>query len=446
MTPTSETRSVALLNEITRGLDFSIPDIDFNDDLFNIPEDLKNALLQAPSKLTPGDLTERVVNGMGMYDQLMTTNRAHLMDEYENNRITGAEYTKAYIALSQSALQFAVQYLLGRDQAYYTALGSVVAALKGSIDIYTAKVQLAIAQAQAHQNKAQYANTVMALAVSDTQRDLVGEQIKHTTAQTELVGKQSLHTVAQTELVGKQSLHTVAQTELVGKQSLHTVAQTTLTEKQADHTEAQTELVGKQSLHTVAQTTLVNKQADHTVAQTGLVNKQADHTVAQTELVGKQTLHVAAQTNLVNKQVEHTTAQITLTAEQTEQVHAQTSDKKRDNTTTVGGIMGGNINLLKQQKLLTVEQTEQAHAQTSDKKIDNSTAVTGYVGHQTALLDMQAQAFRNDAVIKGVKIYTDSFATQASMGTATVAGTGLAAADINTATTKLQAMITKNSA
>ena len=312
MATLAELRSVELLNEITKGLDFSIPDVDFNDEIFQIPDELKDALLHAPDKLKPEDLTERKVNGMGMYDQLMTTNRAHLMDEYENGRITGAEYTKAYIALSQSALQYAVQYLLGRDQAYYQALGSTIMALKGAIDVYTAKVQLAIAQAQAHQNKAQYAGTVMSLAVNDSQRDLLIQQEK-------------------------------------------------------------------------------------------------------------------------------------LAKEQTEQVHAQTSDEKLDGSTSVTGIMGGNINLLKQQKLLTVEQTEQTHAQTSDTKLDGTTPVTGYTGHQNSLLTMQAQAFRNDAVIKGAKIYADSFATQASMGTATVAGTGLAAADINTATTKLQQMIAKNS-
>ena len=312
MATLAELRSVELLNEITKGLDFSIPDIDFNDEIFQIPDELKDALLHAPDKLKPEDLTERVVNGMGMYDQLMTTNRAHLMDEYENGRITGAEYTKAYIALSQSALQYAVQYLLGRDQAYYQALGSTIMALKGAIDVYTAKVQLAIAQAQAHQNKAQYAGTVMALAVNDSQRDLLIQQEK-------------------------------------------------------------------------------------------------------------------------------------LAKEQTEQVHAQTSDKKLDGNTSVTGIMGGNINLLKQQKLLTVEQTEQTHAQTSDTKLDGTTPVTGYTGHQNALLAMQKQAFKNDAVIKGAMIYTDSFGVQASMGTASVAGTGLAAADINTATTKLQQMIAKNS-
>jgi len=315
----AETRSIEILENITAGLDFTIPDVDFDDDIYNIPQEIIDALRTPPDKLTPGLLTERKVDGNGMFDQLMTAFKVHIMEEYDSGRITGAEYTKAYIALSQAALQYAVQYLLGRDQAYYGALSALLQGFVTGINANIAKVQLAIAQAQAHQHKAQYAGTVLALAVNDAQRDLVGEQTKHAIAQTALV------------------------------------------------------------------------------------------------------------------------------EEQQEQVHAQTSDTKKDGSTSVTGIMGGNINLLKQQKILTQEQTEQTHAQTSDKRMDGTTPVSGYTGNQNSLLKMQVQAFKNDAVLKGAKVFADSFATQASMGTATVAGTGLDAAGVNSAITKLQASITKNS-
>ena len=301
----AETRSIEILENITSGLDFTIPDVDFTEDIYNIPQEIIDALRTPPEKLTPGLLTERKVDGNGMFDQLMTAFKVHIMEEYDSGRITGAEYTKAYIALSQAALQYAVQYLLGRDQAYYGALGALLQGFVTGINANIAKVQLAIAQAQAHQHKAQYAGTVLGLGVNDAQRDLVKEQ--------------------------------------------------------------------------------------------------------------------------------------------QEQVHAQTSDTKKDGSTGVTGIMGGNINLLKQQKILTQEQTEQTHAQTSDVRMDGTTPVSGYTGNQNSLLKMQVQAFKNDAVLKGAKVFADSFATQASMGTATVAGTGLDAAGVNSAITKLQASITKNS-
>lgn len=266
-----EQRSLEILNNITQGLDFSVPDVDFDDDIFNIPDALADALQKVPEPLTIGLLTECIVDGNGCFDKIMTACKAHLKLEYDAGRITGAEYTKAYIAMMQSALQFAVQYLLGKDNAYYQALGTQAQALAGNIDAYTAKVRLAIAQAQAHITKAQYANHVLGLAATEKQTNLVAEQ-----------------------------------------------------------TETQ----------------------------------------------------------------------------------------------------------VKQQALLH-EQAEQAHAQVSDKQLDGSTAVTGYTGNQNKLLQQQVTSFKKDAVIKAAKIYADSLATQLSMSTATVAGTGLDANGIGNAISKL---------
>lgn len=268
-----EQRSLEILNNITQGLDFSVPDVDFDDKIFDIPEALANALQKVPEPLTIGLLTECKVDGTGCFDKIMTACKAHLLEEFKANRITGAEYTKAYTAMMQSALQFAVQYLLGKDNAYYQALGTQAQALAGNIDAYTAKVRLAIAQAQAHITKAQYANQVLGLSATEKQTGLVAEQ--------------------------------------------------------------------------------------------------------------------------TNTQV-------------------------------------------KQQALLH-EQTEQAHAQVSDTQLDGSTLVTGYTGNQNKLLQQQVTAFKKDAIVKAAKIYSDSFATQLSMSTATVEGTGLDANGIGIAMGKLQA-------
>lgn len=270
-------RSKELLSSVTEGLDFSIPNVDFDDSAFDIPESLANALQNTPEQLTVDTLTECVVDGNGCFDKVMTALKAHLNLEYEAGRITGAEYTKAYIASMQGALQFSVQYLLGKDNAFFQALGTQASALRANIDAYTAKVQLAIAQAQAHQLKAQYATTVLQLSATEEQKELV---------------------------------------------------------------EAQTEVQ-------------------------------------------------------------------------------------------------------KQQKGLLLEQTEQAHAQVSDTRLDGSSPVSGYTGNQNKLLKQQVEAFKHDAIVKGSKIFTDSFATQLSMSTATVSGTGLDAQGIAKATAALQASIAK---
>lgn len=264
-----------LLESLTTNLDFSVPKVDFNDPAFQIPEDLADALQKVPDALTLDLLTECKLDGAGAFDKIMISLKLHLQQEYEEQRITGAEYAKVYVAMMQYALQYAVQFLLGKDNAYYTALNIQAQALTANLDAYTAKVRLAIAQSQAHLSKAQYANEVLKLSTVDKQTDLI---------------------------------------------------------------------------------------------------------MAQTE----------------------------------------TQEKQKD---------------------LLIEQTEQAHAQVSDTRIDGTTPVTGYTGNQNKLLQQQVQAFKNDTVIKGTKIFTDSFATQLSMGEATVAGTGLEAAGILSAVEKLQSTI-----
>ena len=187
-----EIRSKELLSSITQGLYFNIPNVDFNDSAFTIPESLAEALQNTPEPLTVDSLTECVVDGEGCFDKVMTALKAHLNVEYDAGRITGSEYTKAYIASIQGALQFSVQYLLGKDNAHFSSLGAQAAALRANVEAYTANVQLAIAQSQMNQDKAQYVGTVLQLGAVDKQVGLV-------TAQTNVQNQQEKLLKAQTE-------------------------------------------------------------------------------------------------------------------------------------------------------------------------------------------------------------------------------------------------------
>lgn len=192
-----DVRAKELLSSVTEGLDFSVPSVDFDSSAFEIPESLAEALKKTPEQLTIGTLTECTIDGNGCFDKVMTALKAHLTSEYEAGRITGAEYTKAYIASIQGALQFSVQYLLGKDNAYFTSLGSQAQALRANIEAYTAKVQLAIAQAQANLNKAQYANAVLQLSTIEKQTGLVDAQTNTQIQQKELLKEQTEQAHAQ---------------------------------------------------------------------------------------------------------------------------------------------------------------------------------------------------------------------------------------------------------
>ena len=204
-----EIRSKELLSSVTQGLDFSVPNVDFNDSAFVIPESLAEALQNTPDPLTVDSLTECVVDGEGCFDKVMTALKAHLNVEYDAGRITGSEYTKAYIASMQGALQFSVQYLLGKDNAHFSALGAQAASLRANVEAYTAKVQLAIAQAQMNQAKAQYASTVLQLGSIEKQTELVNAQTNTQVQQKELLKEQTEQAHAQvsdTQLDGKTTV------------------------------------------------------------------------------------------------------------------------------------------------------------------------------------------------------------------------------------------------
>jgi len=94
----------ALMVSLTEGEDFTIPEVDFTKPEFQLPFDPDGPLYAAVPQITINDLTTRVIGGAGVFDSLMDAFKAHLREEMDKNRITGAEYTKAYIALSESAM------------------------------------------------------------------------------------------------------------------------------------------------------------------------------------------------------------------------------------------------------------------------------------------------------------------------------------------------------
>ncbi len=100
----ADTLANELIVSLTAGTDFTLP------------------VGSEPVKLTNEILTTGIVGGEGTFDVIMTSMRAHLLDEYEKNRITGDQYVKAYIELTTAALSGAVQYLLGRDGSFWQAI------------------------------------------------------------------------------------------------------------------------------------------------------------------------------------------------------------------------------------------------------------------------------------------------------------------------------------
>ncbi len=146
----ADTEANELLTSLLAGKVFTIPDVDLDDPLYELPA---SSELDLPSKLTNADLTTGSIGGSGTFDVVLQGIYAHLKGEFEKGRITGAEYTKAYINMTQAALASSVQFLLGKDQAYWQAIAAQMQARISETQLVTARVQLQIAKAELHSKR-----------------------------------------------------------------------------------------------------------------------------------------------------------------------------------------------------------------------------------------------------------------------------------------------------
>lgn len=142
----AETEANALMTSLTSGVSFVLPTVNLESNEYAIPDigPLGNQVV----RLGNSDLTEGIVNGSGTFDQMMRGVAAHLRKEFEDNRITGDQYAKAFIALTESAISNSVQYLLGRDSAYWQAVTAQMQAQIAQVQLVIARVQLETAKAE----------------------------------------------------------------------------------------------------------------------------------------------------------------------------------------------------------------------------------------------------------------------------------------------------------
>ena len=216
MSCSAEVEANRLLDELTKGDDFTLPDVDMSGPEWDIPGGDSSPIFGAITKVTNESLTTREVGGSGTFDALMESAHNHLKAEFKANRITGGEYTKAYIAMMESCMSNAVQFLLGRDQAYWAAAMAQIQAVTARVTLATSKAQFVLAKIQALSAKSEYALTKMKIATeSETYcaalfnaDQMLPQQLKLITEQTEAQRAQTLDTRSDgatvTGSVGKQ--------------------------------------------------------------------------------------------------------------------------------------------------------------------------------------------------------------------------------------------------
>lgn len=154
--------ATAIFDALTVGLDLTLPAVDLTSAIYNAPTQVGNPLYTNPVALTTEDLTTGTLDGEGVFDKLMAALNAHFEDQFKKGRITGADYSGAYVGATQGALSTAVQFLLGRDQAFWNA--------------QLAQMQARVAEAEA---------AAAALRIEQTRADVINARSQALTAQTQ---------------------------------------------------------------------------------------------------------------------------------------------------------------------------------------------------------------------------------------------------------------------
>ena len=151
------------------------------------------ATLPAIAPISNEDLTTKVVNGTGIFDELMTAAHAHLDQEWGKQRITGTQYAEVYLGQMTAVLQQSVAFLVQRDAIYLNNLLTQAQIDKASKELALLDKQIELIEAQIASQEANNALIAQKVKTEKAQiQDIVdGEAVVGVTgAQTALYKQQ----------------------------------------------------------------------------------------------------------------------------------------------------------------------------------------------------------------------------------------------------------------
>ena len=395
-----------LMQSLLAGKDFTVPNVELNADNLKVPTGANSEMYASILRLKISDLTEGKVNGNGAFDALMGSVGVHLKAEYEKGRITGAEYTKAYAELVTAAMAQGTQFLLSKDQVYWTAQQSQIQAVTAMIQMESERVRLAALKFEALTAEANYALTKVRLANEDAQYCAAKFNLEHilpnqkALLEAQVAGQTTSNDKSRYELINMLP----KQAEGLGlANDGKTIENNTATYNLASILPKQAQMLDAQRDGQMVQ----NDQGRYTLQN--LMPAQLEKLTADVERVQADT--AIARYNLSTiLPVQHLTAKYNLDNMlpiQKAMVEAQKEGQLITNDTASYQLQF----TVPQQYQLLREQTETQRAQTTDSRSDG-VAVVGYVGKQKDLYSQQIDSYKRDAEIKAAKLVSDGWMTQ----------------------------------
>ena len=214
------------------------------------------------SEIPTSALTTATIGGDGLFDTLMRAAKAHLDQEYTQNRIKGTEYSQVYLGSLTQLLQTSAQFLLEQR--------------KSALEAELMQAQIAETNAKA--------------------------LLVH--AQTELAKQQKLNAENEWKLLDEQKAKMQAETKLLGQNYLNAQVEFQVLEQQVCKLKAEFDLLQEQKLKVIQETTLLGQKVQTEKAQTVGLGVDDD------SVIGRQKLLYKAQTDGFKRDAEQKAAKL----------------------------------------------------------------------------------------------------------------------------------------
>lgn len=227
-------------------------------------------------------LTEKTLEGEGVFDRLMAAARVHLDREYTLGRIKGPEYAEVYLGALTAVMDQSVKFLLERDIVDLRLEMMALEREKLALERDKAAAEIPLIQAQTALINQQVSNLALEREKLAFERDKAAAEIPLIQAQTALAEQQVINLQVEALNIPKQGL-------VLDAQKCKLDAEFDLLVEQKARVVAEKELVNQKKLTEQAQTngngvtsnSVIGRQMDLYLAQRDGFHRNAEQQAAK---------------------------------------------------------------------------------------------------------------------------------------------------------------------
>lgn len=231
-------------------------------------------------EITTETLTEKTLNGDGVFDQLMAGVNTQILEQYSADRITADNYGQVYLGALQTVLGQSVQFLLNKDKAAYEAALVLAQVKKAEKEIDLVDAQILLTEAQTDKVRQDIAYSQDEQTLIPFQKDKLSREIELIAAQAEVAEKQVI-------LMDSEIAKAEKEVEVMAQQILQS-------QEDIKKTQAEISLLEQQILN--AQEQINKSKAETSLLEQKVITETAQTVDGATGVLGAQVSLYKAQT------------------------------------------------------------------------------------------------------------------------------------------------------